>query len=882
MMKKYNAYIVCLLLVWQSVWAGDVFFEHIGISDGLPQMTVNDICCDEQGGMWFATRQGLVRYTGSVDEVYIRTAADTLLSFPSPVVDRVSTDGNGNIYRMAGNLTVYSQREGVWRTVGTESCDAMTTVDDGVDFVMQGSVYHYRSRERVIDTVLVLPTDMSRVSRMLRLDDALLLGTIDGGVYSYDGDRGTLMLLRSLGSHISDIYEDSFHRIWVSTWDNGLYCYTRSDQQKWVKQQGVSSSFVRTIVEDSQNTIWVGTEHGIENLSEPGRCYLEGESVWKLYRDEYGTIWVGTYFGGVYHFNPGISPYTRLALETEHFPVISSICPISDDAYYLCTEGQGLWRYTVGKGVTRRWQVPNIKTAYYEGSQGSLYIGTHLGGVYRLDEVSGRLYHYAMPCPTWPQSDIVRCIIPYQDSILVGTYNGLYVMPHGGGELRLFSESLHRQMPYIVTMAEDSQHRLWLGGYELVVYDREHDTVQKIPTPFNMIESLLVDYQGTVWIGTDGAGVWSYSPKTQELVEYSSANYGLQSDFIRRLLFTRRGNLMILTSRGFSILEQETQVLSNYHPGVYLPLSSIYNGGATVTQSGEILLAGMDGMLLFREEDLPSRDVHPRIVLNRLSVDAHEIVVGDESRVLPRSLPYMDTLSVGSGLKFLDIQLYVDNYAISAQEQIRYSTESSLHQWIYLTEKRPTIHLMNLPYGYSRLTIQVVDKHTEDVLSERAIAICRHTPWYRQAWFSIVLSMLLIGGLMIVFMRQERRVKKAIRSRDELLRDAFRSRVMQYVNAHLMDSELDVEALCKELGLGRSKLFRQIKEDFGVTPQHLIQETRLEKAAEWLQQRTDLNISEIAYDLGYQSPKYFARCFKDRYGITPTQYRKQHTDDGNV
>lgn len=880
-MRRRLLYILSLFLACPSLWAGDLFFRHIGMADGLPQMTVNDICRDELGAMWFATRQGLAHYTGSIDNVYVQADTDTAQIF-SPVVDRVCTDAHGNVYRLAGGICAYSLRKGSWLTICLENCDAMACSADGVYFVSRGRGYYYDALSQRMDTLFRLPDDCARPSRILPLDNMLFLGCVDGKMYSYAQGTYSLTFLRALGSHISEIYEDSYHRIWVATWENGLYCYNRSEQQKWSQVSGLSSSFVRSVVEDSQHTIWIGTDHGIENLDHPGQRYLADESVWKLYCDEEDNIWIGTYFGGVYCFNARISPYTLLPIDTNHFPVISSIAQSQGNSYYLCTEGQGLWRYSLGKGVTQRWQLPNIKTSYYDEAQHRLYIGTHLGGVYCLDEATSHLYHYSMPNPSWQRSDIVRSIIPYNDSILVGTYNGLYIMPRSGGKMQLLSEHLHRHMPYIVSMAEDNQHRLWLGGYDLVCYDRQTDCVQKISTPFNSIESLLVDYQGVVWIGTDGSGVWSYSPKLQQFTEYSSSNCGLQSDFVRRLLITHQGNLMILTTRGFSILQLDSLSLTNYVPGLYLPLSSIYNGGATVTSAGEILLAGMDGLLLFREENLPHLASHPRIVLNRLLVDAREVYPEDASHILRLSLPYTDTIYVGSRQNFIDIQLYVDNYATSSLEQIRYSIERRREKWVYLLENKPTIHLMNLPYGDNRLVVQVVDKNTSQVLSERVLLIHRHTPWYHSTWFYVLVSLLLFGGVLIILIWEERRLKSVIRSRDELLRDAFRTRVMQYVNAHLMDSELDVAALCKELGLGRSKLFRQIKEDFGVTPQHLIQETRLQRAAEWLVHRQELNISEIAYDLGYQSPKYFARCFKDRFGMTPTQYRKQHTDDGNV
>lgn len=130
-MRRSIIYIVMIGLACQSLWAGDLFFRHIGMAEGLPQMTVNDICQDELGAMWFATRQGLAHYTGTMDEVFVRLDEDTLTTF-SPVVDHVCTDRVGNLYRMAGNLCAYSLRLGVWQTICSDNCDAIAADTEGI------------------------------------------------------------------------------------------------------------------------------------------------------------------------------------------------------------------------------------------------------------------------------------------------------------------------------------------------------------------------------------------------------------------------------------------------------------------------------------------------------------------------------------------------------------------------------------------------------------------------------------------------------------------------------------------------------------------------------------------------------------------------------
>ena len=92
------------------------------------------------------------------------------------------------------------------------------------------------------------------------------------------------------------------------------------------------------------------------------------------------------------------------------------------------------------------------------------------------------------------------------------------------------------------------------------------------------------------------------------------------------------------------------------------------------------------------------------------------------------------------------------------------------------------------------------------------------------------------------------------------------------LKGHLSDSELNVETLAAELGLSRVQLYRKVKRITGSSPVEIIRITRL-KAAEHLLRTTSKTVSEISYDVGFSSPSYFTKCFKDYFGHLPNEGR---------
>ena len=105
------------------------------------------------------------------------------------------------------------------------------------------------------------------------------------------------------------------------------------------------------------------------------------------------------------------------------------------------------------------------------------------------------------------------------------------------------------------------------------------------------------------------------------------------------------------------------------------------------------------------------------------------------------------------------------------------------------------------------------------------------------------------------------------------IEDAFISRFKKMVEGRLSDSNLSVEDLAADMGLSRVQLYRKVKALTGCTPVDLLRKARLAQAQRLLQEST-LSVSEIAYQVGFASPSYFTKCYKDEFGIVPGEARK--------
>lgn len=113
-----------------------------------------------------------------------------------------------------------------------------------------------------------------------------------------------------------------------------------------------------------------------------------------------------------------------------------------------------------------------------------------------------------------------------------------------------------------------------------------------------------------------------------------------------------------------------------------------------------------------------------------------------------------------------------------------------------------------------------------------------------------------------------------ISSADEKLK----KKIIDIIEANISNSEFSVEDIGREVGLSRVHLNRKIKEILNVTTSSLIRDMRLKQAAYLLLSTENVNVSEIAYSVGYTSPSYFSVAFKDYYGRSPVLFADYYSD----
>jgi YesN/AraC family two-component response regulator len=106
--------------------------------------------------------------------------------------------------------------------------------------------------------------------------------------------------------------------------------------------------------------------------------------------------------------------------------------------------------------------------------------------------------------------------------------------------------------------------------------------------------------------------------------------------------------------------------------------------------------------------------------------------------------------------------------------------------------------------------------------------------------------------------------------------------IVLFLEQHITNPQLSVEGLSKQFGMSRSTLYAKLLQIAGQTPIEYIRSFKLKKAA-ILMEKSNMTIAEIAYQVGFTTPNYFARSFKQKFGMQPSEYvasqRKENPGD---
>lgn len=636
-------------------------------------------------------------------------------------------------------------------------------------------------------------------------------------------------------------------------------------------------------------------------------------------------IWVGLEAEGLVILQKKSLKLTNISrIETTSSPIpttpIRALFIDSQDHLWLAATGFGVCRQ-VGDLKFRNYNATNSAlagntvTAFCEDGQGRLWMGTVDGHLNYISLASPDVVRV----PEGSQSEIARNINvilgmvydPVNEYIWLVARNALCYY-----DLRrsAFAEFSPRIPGCLGACRVDD--KLWVSSIEgLRVIDLktlEFKTIAGFP-----ISMALVPDGESIWAGTYGNGLYRLDnglSEKPEITVYSEED-GLADDQINGLLLDGM-YLWITTENGLSRLDTQTGELTSYGRNDGLKSMSFCENSVAKGREGTIYIGQKEGGFSILRSSYAS---------NELGNQPAVVISGYYSKDEFHNLASSDTIVKGE--KDNDFTLKFADLSYGTRSDIVYESRISPLEktWAPIFGHDTHVKFGHIPGGKYKIQIRAIDKKG-NVLSQAEKALVVIPVVYNRWWFRL-LAFLLLGSLVYLFVRWytrsisrkkdllqqevDRQTKELKQQKEELERKAealaeqnallqkqnemiashntllsstsaardsdFSAQLLEAIQKLYKDPELDVYKLADALGMNRNTLNEKIQEGFGLSIAQFIRTYRLNVAKEMLSNgtNTDMTVSEIAYEVGFNDPKYFTRCFAKEFGATPSEMQKK-------
>ena len=863
--------------------AGQPSFRHITTAEGLSHSTVVSIVQDGEGKMWFATHDGLNCYDGYDFTVYRHIRGDGA-SIAYNYVRSLVLDASGNLWVSDDSaISFYDGTKNAFRnyeTPGSHNVIAFSEFSPDKLIVACSDTLLLMDKPSGQFSGEAVPDGIRSLSVRSFASDgrSLLMGTDSGEIYSWDRTSGDIrrFLLGGNGSVVRCILPEN-GRIWVGTDGGGLFLLDpgTAGTERFSVEDGMVSDHIRTLCRDSQGKLWIGTYEGLDIYD--GTVFthcrwipsdgvsLSNNSIRCLTCDSQGGVWIGTYYGAINYSHPLRPEFSHYvpSIPGLAFPDnrISFIAQQSDDVVWLANGYSGAMTYNLRTGQATYVKIPggeeetnDIKAIFADDGNGRIWFGGNFGGLNVLSTRSGILRHYE----DLPSG--VYSITPKDGNTLyLCTSSGLYLADRRSGTA--MPDALFDSRLKVRVIEKDSKGRIWAGGAFGVRLFRDDLNYEDITGPelsgITRVTCLMENSSGQQFIGTD-YGLYRYSE--EGTVTFFSTADGLPNNVICSISEDAFGLIWISTDNGLCRFNPFTRAFRSYGPKDGLLFPRFISKSACLLGDGRLLLGSSEGMVSFVPESIKDNPFSP--VPKVWKAEAAGRLLADPGL----------GIRMRQGDNPLVLYFSSMNYLSGGRDRFRYRMRGYERNWHQLIGENKAEYL-NLPPG--RYTFELKAANDEGMWNDSLVkvpVIIRRV-WFHSAFDYILLSCLVLilasGAVYMVVTR--RRNAGPEPPAEETPEEAFLRSAGEIVDANLANDGFSVTDLARELGISRSGLYDKMKQISGVPVLEFIRHRRFERACQLLKEG-NMTVAEVGYAVGFSSPTYFSRAFKNYYGLLPTEY----------
>lgn len=905
-------------------------FDVFTASDiGLSTDFIHCFAEDRDGNVWVGTDCGVTRYNYVLDRFEpLDIKSDSGETIRNKVTF-ITQDEYGRIWMLVNGQgifsydTKYSHLHHIsYSKLGVSGCRRLLcSAKSGAWIsVYHSSLYHAPSGLRDISSIEKFRDggyfDGDEIEGIYEGADGQVY-VVSGirGVSEIDPESGAIRQLFALpeGTVLIDSFFECERWIWLTTTE-GVWRYdlrgtaTRRIECDMHDRFSLSGNYVTCAFVDDGGGVWIGTKDGGVNWCGPAQnnfkkhysasgSSLDGCIVSGFAEQSPQKVWITTEQEGLLLWNPVTGSVDRMSAvrngsmdcglnlhaSVSHIVLRGlpqTLCsPCIDGKYLWLGSLKGVWRLDTETFAVKSYGALRHRGESYSAGENHVAGGNHLTeGNNRSDSKVYVVYKSA-------KGDI------YAASTLgLSKYDS---------ESDCFVDTCLFDGVFITSMDEDAEGNLWLSTFASGIYRWNPETgdienfcaAEDCGMPSDKVSSVHVDASGRVWAIGFGHGFSVYVPENRRFTVYEKSAYpSLSSDVFFCCAEDGNGNLWLTSDAGLLQYNPETSGMRLYTEIEGLLDTKLTNSALRLS-NGDLCFGSDNGFISFSPNRLRTGG-NPDIVISGMHI-------GDRTVTMSENLDLMDEIRLKSDEKSFGFDFSVLDMSSASSSWIQCRLKGYDTEWKDISTSRKAFWY-NVPSGKYVLQIRSSASSTEwhDAHFPLQITVLPTfwaSPWGIVLIITMVLTIVAVVAGFVVRSFERKRRQMEIDYKKAREEDVFRERmntVSQIVGLPKKDQDflsefdrtvrdnlsnpmLSNEIIAYKMAVSPSTLVRRIRRLLDTSPNNYVRNLRLGVAAEMLRDPHGNNISEICYAVGFSNVSYFAKCFREIYGKTPTAFMEE-------
>jgi signal transduction histidine kinase/ligand-binding sensor domain-containing protein len=596
-----------------------------------------------------------------------------------------------------------------------------------------------------------------------------------GGLDEFDRGTGKVILHNPLAEHPGSFlfYEDLFGTFWIfNVSGNPLAVFDRKTNTLTYyslhnETLPATAFAIRAVCEDRKGNLWLATTGaGLLKFDREHRRFvryhnnpadaqsLPENSVTSLFADREGSIWAGLGRMGLSRFDSKPLPFKRVTYDpsdpkSRAEPFVGAIYEDSQRILWIGTP-EVLMRIDrkTGRYTSYRTSGPKANSdviAIREDHSGNIWVGTYGHGLHRFDPRTGQFktYRHDPADPYSLSNDIVsRLLVDHNGTLWAGTLDALNRFDAATERFTSYKLESHEDLDY-VELVEDRDGTLWLGTDtaglrhfdpatgRLTLYQADMNRPGTLSD--NRVNSVHFDASGTMWLGTHN-GLDKFDPKTSSFTVYTRRD-GLPGNAVACILGDDHGDLWMSTNNGVAKFNPQSRTFKTYSMTDGLPGPDFTGWGAcSKSPSGEMFFGGFSGATAFFPNKVTDASYTPPIVLTDFRLPGNSAERRSHFS-LQRSVSYTKDLILSHEENVFSLGFAALSYSNSATNRYRYKLEGLERDWNEVGSDRRQATYTTLPAG--KYTFRVQGATSGGAWSDPGVAvrILILPAWWNTWWF---------------------------------------------------------------------------------------------------------------------------------------------------